>query len=154
MLKKTFIACILIKTLVFPDSIKINSYIDTTEVSIGDIIKWTIKVDKLDESKELNFTNIPVSNDTFSIKSQKLIYKKNKIIGAVYEIVYWEVGEFKTPDYAVKIMDNNSKYLYSINLDRIHIKVLSILEKINDKNFRPIKGPIPVNRIIPFKYFF
>ena len=137
-----FYLCILYG--VSAQSIYVTSEVDTSRASIGDIIVWKIKSDNPNQHNKLEFPEIKIKGDSISIYSQKLIFDDNEIIGRTIEIAFWDTGSFHIPPYIVNVLDENKKFRYNLETEKIPIKVISILESLDDASFRPVKGPVAV----------
>ena len=94
---------IIINNIVFANSIKIQTEVDTSIATIGDVINWNVFTEKT--SKKINFPNLVIDNDTLSIKSQKAIIKNDDIVGRAFELTFWDTGFFYTPNYIVNVLD-------------------------------------------------
>ena len=141
---------ILIPTLIFGKSLSVISELDTTQGFIGDIFQWTVKVEGQDD-QIIRFPELEVTNDTISIRNQTLIHENEKLIGIEFEIVAWDTGYFITPDYALEILKMDGTRDYSISANPIHYSVGSILNISENKEYRSLKGPVPVKAIFPVK---
>jgi len=137
-----FYLCILYG--VSAQSIYVTSEVDTSRASIGDVIVWEIKSDNPSQHNKLEFPEIKIKGDSISIYSQKLIFDDNEIIGRTIEIAFWDTGSFHIPPYIVNVLDENKKFRYNLETEKIPIKVISILESLDDASFRPVKGPVAV----------
>ena len=125
-------------------SIYVTSEVDTSKASIGDVIVWEIKSDNPSQHNKLEFPEIKIRGDSISIYSQKLIFDDNGIIGRTIEIAFWDTGSFYIPSYIVNVLDEKGKFRYNLETEKIPIKVISILESLDDASFRPVKGPVAV----------
>jgi uncharacterized membrane protein YvbJ len=66
----------------------------------------------------------------------------------------WDTGSYLTPIYQVDVLNKDSTKNFSISTDRLSFSVSSILTDSSIKDFRPLKAPIPIKRIIPFRFIF
>ncbi|OUW79946.1 MAG: hypothetical protein CBD77_01315 [bacterium TMED217] len=139
---------------VFAQSIYITSEVDTSKASIGDIIIWQIKSDNPSQDNKLEFPEIKIKSDSISIFSQKSIFENNEIIGRTIEIAFWDTGSFYIPSYIVNVLDEKGKFRYNLETEKIPIKVISILESLDDASVRPVKGPVAVKGIIHYRQIF
>ena len=140
---------IIINNIVFPNSIKIQTEVDTSTATIGDVINWRVFTENTSEN--LDFPSLLIESDSLSIKSQRAIIKDDDIVGRVFEITFWDTGFFYTPDYIVNVLDVEGNVKYDIETIKAPINIVSIFSKVNDNTIRPIKGPLPVKGIIPIR---
>ena len=124
------------------------SEIDTTVASIGDQIQWSIKVVSTKKDIQLEFPELIVKNDTFTVISQRSIMNNDKIIGKSFKIAFWETGKILTPPYFIKVIDNKANL---IAVERLLIHVKSVLEANDSIMVRPIKSPVEVSRVVPYE---
>tara|TARA_B110000014_G_C20086250_1_gene568161 strand:+ start:742 stop:1554 length:813 start_codon:yes stop_codon:yes gene_type:complete len=129
----------------------VTSEIDTSKANIGDVITWQIKGDNSGENNTLEYPKINLKGDSISIYSQRLIFNNKEVIGRTIEIAFWDTGRFYTPLYFVNVLDQQGNFSYDLKLEKIPIDIISVLESLGDVNARPVKGPIPVPRIIPYR---
>lgn len=132
-------------------SIYVTSEVDTSRASIGDVIVWEIKSNNPSEYNKLEFPEVKIEGDSISIYSQKLIFDDNEIIGRTIEIAFWDTGSFYIPSYIVNVLDEKKEFIYNLETEKILIKVISILESLDDSSARPVKGPVAVNGIIQYR---
>ena len=129
-----------------------TSEVDTSKGSIGDVITWKITGSKSNKNNRIEYPEINLKGDSLSIYSQKLIFNNNKeVIGRTIEIAFWDTGSFFTPLYFVNILDQQGNILYDMETEKIQIDIISVLESLNDVKTRPVKGPVPVTRFIPYR---
>ncbi len=140
--------------ILFSQNPTVISKLDTASGFIGDIINWTIKVDR-ERGQKIRFPNLQNKN-TDIIKIKKTNSKKeNKTLNQInFEITFWDTGSFFTPDYYVEILNEDGSIDYTLNTKPLEISISSILASSGEKKFRPIKGPVPVKDILPFRQFF
>ena len=91
-----------------------------------------------------------IENDTISIVSQRSIIENNIIIGKSFRISFWDIGTFSTPSYYIKVKKNDNKG-YQIEAEKLLIHIKSVLASNDSMKVRPIKGPIEVSRVVPYK---
>ena len=70
--------------------------------------------------------------------------------GIEFELTAWDTGKFMTPSYSIEIMKDDLVD-YNFKLDPIEFEIISILNTLEQADFRDIKGPVPVKNIFPFK---
>ena len=128
------------------------STVDTSKANIGDVITWEIRGNNLVEDNTLEYPKIKLKGDSVSIYSQKLIFNNNKeVIGKTIEIAFWDTGRFHTPMYFVNVLDHEGNFSYDLEIEKIPINIISVLESLDDVSVRPVKGPVPVTRIFPYR---
>ena len=136
---------------VFAQSIYVTSEIDTSKASIGDIITWEIKGKGSQQNKKLEFPELNLKGDSISIYSQRLIFNDELAIGRIIEIAFWDTGRFYTPSYNVNVLDLQGNVHHDIEIEKVAIDIVSVLESLNEVTARPVKGPIAVKGVIPYR---
>ena len=141
---------VILPLIAFSNSITVTSELNKNKGLIGDRIIWTIKVENFD-SKTVRLPELEVNNDSLSIKH---LYSKsnnttNNNIAKSFQIINWDTGSYKTPDYWIDVLNDYDELDYSIPLDPINYKILSILDSSGNKDFLDIKGPVPVSPLFP-----
>ena len=140
----------IINNIVFANSIKIQTEVDTSIATIGDVINWRVFAEN--NSENLDFPSLLIESDSLSIKSQRAIIKDDDIVGRVFEITFWDTGFFYTPNYIVNVLDVEGNVKYDIETIKAPINIVSIFSQVNDNTIRPIKGPLPVKGILPIRF--
>ena len=128
----------------------VSSELDTTQGYIGDVVNWTVLVDKA-ENRRIQFPELFLQNDTVSVRTQKLLYNKGIVTGITFELVFWDTGKFQTPAYQVDILNDSDTVISSIAPEPIELTILSLLASTGNSDFRPIKGPVPVRSLFPLR---
>ena len=128
---------------------QIISELDTSIASVGDQVSWNVRLNNIDKNLSLDFPKLEVKSDSISIISQSNILDNNLIIGQSFKLSFWETGDFLTPSYYVKVVNDINKDEFNFEPERRSVKVLSVLEENSTNNMRPLKGPIPVESIFP-----
>ena len=136
---------------VFAQSIYVTSEIDTSKASIGDIITWEIKGKGSQQNQKLEFPELNLKGDSISIYSQRLIFNDELAIGRIIEIAFWDTGRFYTPSYYVNVLDLQGNVDHDIEIEKVAIDIVSVLESLNEVTARPVKGPIAVKGVIPYR---
>ncbi len=134
--------------MLFSKGLQISSELDIKNANIGEVIKWSIIIEGSD-SINYKFPILSIDNDSKKIKqliSPKIT--KNKID---FEIISWDTGRFITPSYSIEILDDNGEIDFLMIAPPQEYSILSILSTLDDKNFRPLKGPVPVRDVWPIK---
>ena len=139
---------LLIQSTLFSQGIQISSELDTNKAYIGSVIRWSIVVEG-GNGRNYNFPNLMVNNDSIQIR-QNLSSKKitNEI---TFELICWDTGKFVTPSYAIEILDANGEVDFLMETPELEYSILSILPTLENKSFRPLKGPVPVTGVWPVK---
>ena len=106
------------------------------------------------DNYKLDFPALSLENDSISILSQENIIEDNKVTGQRFKISYWEIGEFYTPSYFVKVKNINEKEDFTIDAERILLNIKSVLAENDSIKTRPLKGPVQVSRVIPYELIF
>ena len=68
-----------------------------------------------------------------------------------YEIISWDTGRFITPDYSIEILNDMGELDFFMEVPKLEYVISSVLPVLDDKNFRPLKGPVPVKNVWPIK---
>ena len=105
----------------------------------------------INDNYKLDFPILSTQNDSISILSKENIVEDNKITGQRFKISYWEIGEVYTPDYFVKVIDEKEKEDFVIEAERILLNIKSLLAENDSLKTRPLKGPVAVSRVVPYK---
>ena len=132
---------------------QIISELDTSIASVGDQVVWSIRLNNIEKNLSLEFPKLEVKSDSISIISQSNILDNNLIVGQSFKLSFWEIGNFLTPFYYVKVVNDTNKDEFNFEPQRRSIKVLSVLEENSTNDVRPLKGPVPVDSIFPMVLF-
>ena len=132
---------------------QIISELDTSIASVGDQVVWSIRLNNIEKNLSLEFPKLEVKSDSVSLISQSNILDNNLIVGQSFKLSFWETGNFLTPFYYVKVVNDTNKDEFDFEPQRRSIKVLSVLEENSTNDVRPLKGPVPVDSIFPMVSF-
>lgn len=132
---------------------QIISELDTSIASVGDQVVWSIRLNNIEKNLSLEFPKLEVKSDSISIISQSNILDNNLIVGQSFKLSFWEIGNFLTPFYYVKVVNDTNKDEFNFEPQRRSIKVLSVLEENSKNDVRPLKGPVPVDSIFSMALF-
>ena len=132
---------------------QIISELDTSIASVGDQVVWSIRLNNIEKNLSLEFPKLEVKSDSVSLISQSNILDNNLIIGQSFKLSFWEIGNFLTPLYYVKVVNDTNKDEFNFEPERHSIKVLSVLEENSTNDVRPLKGPVPVDSLFPMVLF-
>ncbi len=146
-----FFYLVFLYSSVLSQSIYITSELDTSKASIGDIITWEIKGKGSQQNQKLEFPELNLKGDSISIYSQRLIFNDELVIGRIIEIAFWDTGRFYTPSYYVNVLDLQGNVDHDIEIEKVAIDIVSVLESLNEVTARPVKGPIAVKGVIPYR---
>ena len=133
---------------------QIISQLDTSIASVGDQVVWSIRLNNIEKNLSLEFPKLEVKSDSISLISQTDILDNNLILGQSFKLSFWGIGNFLTPSYYVKVVNDINKDEFNFEPQRRSIKVLSVLEENSTNDVRPLKGPVPVDSIFPMVLFF
>ena len=141
----------LVPVMLFCKSFTVDSKLDKETAYIGDIIKWTIEVKNYGERK-YNFPILFDEDELISVNNHQIIFSEvhQDTTGIEFELTAWDTGKFMTPSYSIEIMKDDLVD-YNFKLDPIEFEIISILNTLEQADFRDIKGPVPVKNIFPFK---
>ena len=143
----------LFTSLAFSNNFIVKENLDTSDVFIGDILTWSVRVEG-DSIRKLRYPLIENTSDSILIKKQGFFKENDVIVGTFFELMVWDTGSYLTPIYQVDVLNKDSTKNFSISTDRLSFSVTSILADSSIKDFRPLKAPIPIKRIIPFRFIF
>ena len=143
----------LFTSLAFSNNFIIKENLDTSDVFIGDVLIWSVRVEG-DSIRKLRYPLIENTSDSILIKKQGFFKENDVIVGTFFELMVWDTGSYLTPIYQVDVLNKDSTKNFSISTDRLSFSVTSILADSSIKDFRPLKAPIPIKRIIPFRLIF
>ena len=132
---------------------QIISELDTSIASVGDQVVWSIRLNNIEKNLSLEFPKLEVKSDSISIISQSNILDNNLIVGQSFKLSFWETGNFLTPFYYVKVLNDINKDEFNFEPERRSVKVLSVLEENSKNDVRPLKGPVPVDSLFPMILF-
>ena len=141
---------VLIYSIVNSQSINVSSEINTPIANIGDIITWKI-IAKNSNQKNVIFPELIVKGDSISIRSQKSIFTDKGELGKIIEMTFWDTGRFYTPQYQISILNNQGDVKYDIEAEKLSLDIVSIITPSMNPGVRPIKKPVPVKGILPFR---
>ena len=139
---------ILIQSVLFSQGVEIKSELDTNKAFIGNVIKWSIIVEGIND-KNLKFPYLTIDNDSFKVS--QITSLKNNPRRMEYEIISWDTGRFITPDYSIEILNDMGELDFFMEVPKLEYVISSVLPVLDDKNFRPLKGPVPVKNVWPIK---
>lgn len=143
----------LFTSLAFSNNFIVKENLDTSDVFIGDVLIWSVRVEG-DSIRKLRYPLIENTSDSILIKKQGFFKENDVIVGTFFELMVWDTGSYLTPIYQVDVLNKDSTENFSISTDRLSFSVSSILTDSSIKDFRPLKAPIPIKRIIPFRFIF
>ena len=132
------------------NSINIKSEIDTSIANIGDIITWKI-IAKNSNQENVLFPNLMVKGDSISIRSQRPIFTDKGEVGRIIEMTFWDTGRVYTPQYQISILNDKGDIKYDIEAEKLFLDIVSIITPSVKPGARPLKKPVPVKGILPFR---
>tara|TARA_Y100001970_G_C14215051_1_gene849162 strand:- start:509 stop:1381 length:873 start_codon:yes stop_codon:yes gene_type:complete len=138
---------------VYCQSIYISSEIDTSIAKIGDVITWKIVAHNTNQ-ENIVFPKLNIEDDSISLRSQKTLFTNQDKEGKIIEIAFWDTGRFYTPEYQIYILNKEGGIRSTLEVEKLAIDIISAIEPSMDKVPRPIKGPVSVVGVIPFKNIF
>ena len=133
--------------------ISITSKIDKVNGYIGDTFYLSIVVEGVNKNEYL-FPDLD-NNEKMTVRSSRLLYEdvSEKVNGIQFELVFWDTGNYKTPEYSVTFLNKSGNFDYSMSANVIDLRVSSIFPSDSQPTYKDIKGPVPVKDIFPFKKF-
>jgi hypothetical protein len=118
--------------------------------NIGDIITWKI-IAKNSNQRNVIFPDIIVEGDSISIRSQRSILTNDGEVGKIIEMTFWDTGRFHTPQYQISVLNDQGDFKYDIETEKLSLNIVSIITPLMDKAVRPLKKPVPVKEILPYR---
>ena len=137
-------------SIVNSQSINVISDIDTSIANIGDIITWKI-IAKNSSQKNVIFPDLIVKGDSISIRSQRSIFTDKGEVGRIIEMTFWDTGRFYTPPYQISILNNQGDVKYDLEAEKLFLDIVSVITPSINAVVRPLKKPVPVKGILPFR---
>lgn len=136
------IFCLFVICLNFSKAISVYSKVDTTSGNIGNVFSWFIRVENYGKL-EIEFPELEIKDENMSIWKESLI--KNKLFfEKKFEIIFWDTGNFNTPNYQIIINETPEKQS-SIDVPIITINISTNPNIANDEELRPLIGPVEMN---------
>ncbi len=134
-----------------PDKpIEIESMVDTTDATIGDVIHYRIVVSG-GVNRPLEFPDWNSDSLSFEIRDKRLLTMEGNRRGVEFAIVFWDTGHYEIPGYKVVVMNPDSSVDYVFTADPVDVNIHSILKGAVSPELKPIKGPVPVKIPLPWK---
>ncbi len=130
-------------------SVTFDAHLDTTVGYIGDVFHYNIAIRGLDDQTvSLPVLVIPEGE----VKSVNVVEENEHIIGADFEIVYWDTGQQIIPSFTLDVMNPDSSIVMSFKSDPMFISILSMVnDPTGQGGLKPVKPPVPVQKPIPWK---
>ena len=139
---------IFLQSILFSKGIQISSELDTNNAYIGNVIKWSIIV-KGGDKTNYNFPYLKIDNE--STKITQVMPSKDILNRLDFEIISWDTGRFITPSYSIEILDDYGEIDFLMQAPELEYSIFSTLPTLEDRSFRPLKGPVPVKDVWPIK---
>lgn len=126
-------------------NLSLQTEIDTTQGTIGDIIHYRIR---MNGNKMVKLDNIQLA-DGMEIRNQTI---NDDEIG--FEFVFWDTGRFTLPGIDVIFLNPDSSEKITLTTDPTEIMILSAADSDLLGLIKPMKNPVPVSRPWPLKIIF
>ncbi len=137
---------ILIGEVASNGKIELNSKVDRSKITIGDLITYSIII-KRDKDVEIILPSLGANLGQFEIRDYKIYDKRkedNKIIEQVdYIISTFDIGEYEIPSVEIKYKIKGSKEEGILKTDKIVITVESV-KPSEAGDIREIKPPVEI----------
>ena len=122
------------------NSVSIEASLDTSQVTIGDIVHLTVEVGAI-SNQRLLFSDLNVEHP-IEIRKKSILKEENKI---QFQIVIWDTGSYMIPGYSIGIShDKDSTLDFSLETNPLKITVVSTLTGDPQSTIKPIKEPVPI----------
>ena len=131
-------------------TINLSSEIDTSIANIGDVITWKV-IAKNSNQKNVIFPDLILKGDSISIRSQQSMLTDKGEVGRIIEIAFWDTGRFYTPQYQISILNDQGNVKYDLEAEKLSLEIVSIISPSMNQDVRPLKKPVPVRGLSPFK---
>ncbi len=129
----------------------IEANVDTTSTTIGEIINYQIWARGSGE-RQVSFGPWDIDSSLIQIKSEKqLVGEYDDDNGLQFEIALWDTGLIELPAFTVTVYRPGEDIPIVMKTDPVYVMVQSLVQGRGQLGLRPIKGPIPVPVIIPWR---
>jgi len=132
-------------------SFSIDAIVDTTEATIGDVINFQITVHG-QGNRKIDFGNWGQDSSKIQVRSSQLFDgPKADDMGIRLEIALWDTGRIEIPGYPVIITKSSPRDSFTLYTDPVYVTVKSLLNHQGQPQLRPIKGPVAIPILIPWR---
>jgi len=126
-------------------NISINTEMDTTLATIGDIVQYSIYTTGADELPVIiNDFDKP---EALEVRNQTLDDGKS----IKMEFVFWDTGHYVIPAIDVVFLNVDSTEKLRMKTDELGITIVSSTDPTMTGSMKPIKDPLPVSRPVDLK---
>ena len=101
--------------------------------------------------KNVIFPDLILKGDSISIRSQQSMLTDKGEVGRIIEIAFWDTGRFYTPQYQISILNDQGNVKYDLEAEKLSLEIVSIISPSMNQDVRPLKKPVPVRGLSPFK---
>lgn len=122
-------------------SIALDTSIDTTAGRIGDVFRYSIRVQGMTD-QILDTLILFVPNG--QIRQRIPTKEAGNRVGFEFEIAFWDTGTQIIPAIPVKVLNPDSSLNTVFETDPIEIKIISMVKPGEQPNLRPLKPPVAV----------
>ena len=131
-------------------SLSVISDLDTTSGFIGDVITWSVMVEKIG-NRNIRYPELDLDNDSISVRDQSFIYENNRLTGTQIELMFWDTGSYQTPKYQIEVLNDSGHIEFSMQVLPLDVQIQTILTDEGKTELRPLQGPVPVRSVLPLK---
>jgi len=131
-------------------SLSVISDLDTTSGFIGDVITWSVTVEKIG-NRNIRYPELDLDNDSISVRDQSFIYENNRLTGTQIELMFWDTGSYQTPKYQIEVLNDSGHIEFSMQVLPLDVQIQTILTDEGKTELRPLQGPVPVRSVLPLK---
>jgi hypothetical protein len=130
-------------------ALQVEAAVDTNVVTIGDLLTYRVLVQGGDE-RRLRFPDWE-GDLPFEIRARQPVEPEKDLRGVQYQLVFWDTGHYVIPPYQVQILKADSTVDYTLITDSLPVTVASVLAGTDTPTLRPIKGPVPIRKPVPWR---
>ena len=129
----------------------IEASVDTVNATIGDVINFQVWA-KGSGQRRVSFGPWEIDSSLIQIRSQKQLSGDHRDeTGIQFEIALWDTGLVKLPAFPVSVTLAGEERPVTLKTDPIFIMVESLIPGSGSAGLRPIKGPVAIPIIMPWK---
>ena len=131
-------------------SLSVISDLDTTSGFIGDVITWSVMVEKIG-NRNIRYPELDLNNDSISVREQSFIYENNRLTGTQIELMFWDTGSYQTPKYQIEVLNDSGHIEFSLQVLPLDVQIQTMFTDEGKIELRPLQGPVPVRSVLPLK---
>ncbi len=126
-------------------SISLETKIDTTTATIGDIIHYSIRIEGIGDKYVI--LNEVEKQDAIELRKSIVTTLDDGYLNRM-QFVFWDTGRFTIPSLDFAIMNGDSTKETQMQTDPLSILIVSSTDPTMAGAMKPIKDPVPVSKPI------